>query len=112
MHSLTLLILATIYSTTASYGPFNYKAVFGSSPAPFVIDVDPIFIEQTKQKVALTRYPIEFEDVAPFEDGPPGQDSRNLQHHWVNEYNWTRIQAELNTKYAFFPANAYIRLCW
>jgi len=75
----------------------NFKATFGSSPAPFKIDVDPKFIEETVLKASLTRYAIDLEEPA-LQDGPSRQNVTTVRDYWVNQYNWFQVQDGLNQR--------------
>ena len=76
----------------------NFKANFGSSPAPFVIDVDPKFIEKTVLKASLTRYVADIE-IPDLLDGPPRHNVTTVRDYWVNQYNWFDVQDQLNQQY-------------
>ena len=84
-----------------SYGPFNFKASFGSSPTPMIIDVDPRFIAETRLKASLTRNPIDIE-LPPFTEGVPSHNLTTIRDYWVNQYNWSAVQESLNTDFNHF----------
>ena len=46
-----------VYATVLS----NFKATFGTTPSPFKIDVDPVFIAETSLKASLTRFALEID---------------------------------------------------
>lgn len=73
----------------------NFKATFGSSPAPFEIDVDADFIAETVLKASLTRYVVDL-DQPDWVDGPPSHNVSNIRDYWVNEYDWFDIQSKIN----------------
>lgn len=96
------LFATSIYSHQdfgASYGIYhssqNFKAAYGSSPAPFSIDVDPDFIAETVLKVSHTRYTIDI-DEPDFTSGPPRHNVTTVRNYWVNHYDWFDVQNELN----------------
>lgn len=76
----------------------NFNANYGTSPAPFKIDVHPGFIHRTIQKVALTRYTVDIEqpDLA---DGPPRHNVTTVRDCWLNHYDWFQVQDQLNQRY-------------
>lgn len=73
----------------------NFKAVYGSSPAPLKIDVDPIFIAETVLKASLTRYTVDL-DQPDWVDGPPSHNVSNVRDYWVHQYDWSEVQDKLN----------------
>ena len=75
----------------------NFKATFGSSPAPFEVDVDPDFIKDTVLKASLTRYAIDIEQPDLL-DGPPKHNVTTVRDYWVNQYNWFDVQDQLNQR--------------
>lgn len=89
------LMLPCLAQRSATIDTIN--ATYGATPAPFNIDVDPAFIEETQQKVATFRYTRDDLGFPAFSDGPPLSDARWFHDAWVNSYNWTQVQAELNS---------------
>jgi Epoxide hydrolase N terminus len=78
----------------------TFNATFGSSPAPFQIDVNPGFIAATKLKASLSRYVLDLEQPD-FVDGVPKHNASTLRDYWVNELDWKDVQAELNKKFSY-----------
>lgn len=70
-------------------------ATFSKSPAPFMIDVDKTFIEETAQRVKLTRFPVEI-DQPDLLDGPPVHKATSVRDYWMHDYDWSAVQKELN----------------
>ncbi|GLA19270.1 hypothetical protein AnigIFM62618_006939 [Aspergillus niger] len=99
MRLVSLLWLLPMSCGGSSCGPLNYRAEFGSSPAPSKIDVDPKFIKDTVTKVALTRFPVELKGIPTFEDCPSIENATPVRDYWITSYNWSDIQDELNAKY-------------
>lgn len=91
---LSVLILAD-QACGSIYAPF--RGNFSDSPQPFVIDVDKEFIDRTRLKASLTRYVTPIEDPDPLE-GPSVQNATNIRDYWVNEYDWYKVQKNLNQK--------------
>lgn len=75
----------------------NFQATFGRNPAPFQIDVDTEFIAQTKQRVALTRFPVDI-DQPELAEGPPVHNATAIRNYWVDHYDWFEVQESLNKK--------------
>lgn len=86
--------LLSLAQSTATITTIN--ATYGSSPAPFRIDVNPEFVQQIEQKVANFRYTKDDLGLPPFTDGPPLADAQWFQRTWADSYNWTQTQTELN----------------
>ena len=99
--SLLRTSLAIAVSVSALYVPVyaanNFGATFGSSPAPFKIDVDPNFINETVQKVSHTRYAVDI-DESDLTDGPPRHNVTTVRDFWVNNYDWFDVQDQLNNR--------------
>lgn len=93
---LSLAFLVAL-STKLVVSQQNFKATFGSSPAPFVIDVDPGFIKNTVLKASLTRYAVDVEQPDLL-DGPPKHNVTTVRDYWVNQYNWFDVQDQLNQR--------------
>ena len=75
----------------------TFNANYGTSPAPFKIDVHSSFIDKTIQKVSLTRYTVDVEepDLA---SGPPRHNVTTVRDYWLNHYDWFRVQDQLNQR--------------
>lgn len=78
----------------------NVNANFSEDVIPFQIDVDPGFIEDTRQRVANTRLPVNTESF-PFSDGLVFQNATAVRDVWMNSYDWTAVQASINAKCDF-----------
>lgn len=94
---LTLAIAVTPLSVSV-LADDNFIANYGSSPAPFKIDVHPSFINETIKKVGLTRYTVDVEepDLA---SGPPKHNVTTVRDYWLNHYDWFHVQDQLNQRY-------------
>jgi pimeloyl-ACP methyl ester carboxylesterase len=90
-----------LLTSNTSYGPFNLNASFGSSPTPMIIDVDPRFIAETRLKASLTRNPIDIY-LLPFTEGIPSHNLTAIREYWVNQYNWSVVQDNLNADFNHF----------
>ena len=95
----TLQILAFIAVTLSilTTAEENYNATYGSSPAPFKINVHPSFIEETLLKVSHTRYTVDLEEPD-FTAGPPRHNVTTVRDYWVNHYDWFDVQDQLNKR--------------
>lgn len=76
-------------------------ATYSSTPKPFSLNVNPSFIETTRLKVQLGRIANDL-GVAPFTDGVSTKMAQTLQSYWVNEFNWTSVQEQINKKSVSF----------
>ena len=92
-----LHIVLIVALTTNLVVSQNFKATFGSSPAPFKIDVDPDFIKETVLKASLTRYAIDL-DEPDLLAGPPKHNVTTVRDYWVNQYDWFDVQDQLNQR--------------
>jgi hypothetical protein len=91
---------ALLISAFTLISPFNngqtipeIKATYGSTPAPFIVD-----IATTNRKVSLSRIANDI-GVANLVDGPSTEIAVSTKDFWVSEYNWMAVQDELNQKY-------------
>lgn len=74
----------------------NFEATFSKTPSPFSIDVDQKFIEETKQRVALTRFPTKIQGQPDLAEGPTLHNATAVKNYWLEEYDWYNVQAALN----------------
>jgi hypothetical protein len=86
---------------TASSLPF--EASFPESPTPFEIDVASSFVDDTLQKVKLTRLPVDI-DQPDMLDGPPVHNATAARDYWLTSYDWFAIQAKLNRESVIPPS--------
>lgn len=95
--STVALLLCPFLSVVKGLGEGrNFRATFSKTPIPFSIDVDRQFIEETKQRVALTRFPTEIQGQPDLAEGPTLHNATAVKNFWANEYDWFDIQATLN----------------
>ena len=80
----------------------NFRATFSEDIVPFTISVDKEFIELTKLKASLTRLIEDLEDQEPFTDGPPQSEAKKIRDYWVDEYDWAKVEGQLNQKFKQF----------
>lgn len=62
---------------------------------PYKINVPDTALENLKQRLALTDLPDEL-DEAGWDLGSPLSDIRRLVSYWKNEFDWRKIESELN----------------
>jgi epoxide hydrolase len=62
---------------------------------PFRVDVPEVILEDLRQRLALTRLPNEIEGIG-WEQGTDLGYLRSLLRSWEHEYDWRRVEAELN----------------
>jgi hypothetical protein len=82
---------------SASQMPFNV-------PQPFHVKIDEKFLENTKQKLSLARYPEEQSDFGPenWSQGAKVDEVRRLADYWQNNYDW-EFQEVIHTPEQLFP---------
>ncbi|ETN43960.1 uncharacterized protein HMPREF1541_10825 [Cyphellophora europaea CBS 101466] len=105
MHLIVCSVASLIIACWAQRGgvgsPHPFKASFGDSPAPFMIDVDHEFIQETLQRVRLTRSPGELNQPE-LVDGPPVRVALAVRDHWIKDYDWFQTQHALNDQFTQF----------
>lgn len=70
-------------------------------PRPYTIDVDPKLIEQTRQNAASFRPSTDI-DEPKWTDGPPTTEILAIAKYWVDEYNWSEVQAGINKNFSHY----------
>ena len=66
----------------------------GTAIRPFHVDFPDEAIDDLRRRIAATRWP-EKETVADTSQGVPLALMQELAHHWLTEYNWRKVEAEL-----------------
>ncbi|KAL7945848.1 Alpha/Beta hydrolase protein [Trichoderma barbatum] len=89
------LVLQLLFATLAVSTKQPFKAHFGNHPAPFSIDVDHSFIEETRLKASLFRVATDLVQHDP-RDGPVAQNVTAIKEYWTHTYNWNKEQKRLN----------------
>ena len=89
---------ALLLSPTHGQNIPEIKAHYGSTPAPFTLDVNPSFIVTTELKVSLARIANDI-GVPNLVDGPSTETAISTKSFWLKNYNWKSVQEELNQKY-------------
>jgi hypothetical protein len=75
----------------------EWSATYGHKPAPFKLAVNPEIISLAHQKAALTRFPVDVKQPD-WTDGPPVHNATSIRDYWVNTYNWSEVQSEINSQ--------------
>ena len=70
-------------------------------PRPYVIDVDPQLIEDTRQKAANFRPTLDITQP-PWTDGPPVTEILSIAEYWTEEYDWPAVQASINANFSHY----------
>ncbi|KAL7901665.1 Alpha/Beta hydrolase protein [Trichoderma sp. SZMC 28014] len=101
--SLSSLLLSCVH------GQFipEIDATYSSTPKPFTLKVNPSFIETTRLKVQLGRIANDM-GVPPFTDGVSTEMAQTLQNYWVDEFNWTSVQEQINKNFTMFTTTVNI----
>lgn len=68
-----------------------------SSTKSFKINIPAKDIDRLKQKLLLTDFPTEVEDAEPWSRGPPLADIKRMVGYWINQYDWRKAEAHLNS---------------
>lgn len=68
-----------------------------SAIKPFKIHVPNEKLDRLKQKLCLTDFPSEVTDAEPWSRGPPISDIKRIVNHWINDYDWRKAEAHLNS---------------
>ncbi|EHK17595.1 uncharacterized protein TRIVIDRAFT_43322 [Trichoderma virens Gv29-8] len=89
------ILLQLLFAALAVSTKLPFKAHFGNKPAPFLIDVDQSFIEETRVKASLTRIATDLVQHDP-RDGPLVQNVSAIKDYWTHNYNWNKAQKQLN----------------
>ena len=66
-----------------------------SPEKPFKVAVPDADIDQLRKKLELTRFPDEL-DGAGWDYGAPLTDIKRLAARWQNDFDWRKIEAEIN----------------
>ncbi|CAI6314241.1 unnamed protein product [Periconia digitata] len=69
-----------------------------SAPRPYEINVPDENIERLKQKLALTDFPYDAADFdgTSWAQGPPVSEIKRLAQVWEKEYDWRKVEKQLN----------------
>ena len=90
-------LLSSFFQKSQGFSIPNTDATFQETPQPFNINVDPTFISDVRSRVQHARVPVQIEGLdPPDEDGPIIANWTIIHDYWVNEYNWTETQSNIN----------------
>lgn len=98
-----LIILALLSRVVrGSSLPNIPDAIFGPSPSPFELEVDPGFIDSVYNRVLHARAPNPIQGLTPADaDGPELGDFNKVRDFWLHEYDWNKTQQSINDKLVF-----------
>lgn len=68
-----------------------------ASITPFKIAIPDDKIKRLKQKLALTDFPGDIDSADPWARGSPLADIKRLVHYWEGEFDWRKVEVDLNT---------------
>ncbi|KAI9663717.1 MAG: hypothetical protein M1821_007207 [Bathelium mastoideum] len=89
--------LASFVQHSQGFSIPNTNATFQGTPQPFNINVDLNFISDVHSRVQHARAPVPIDGLNPLnDDGPILANWTAVHDFWVNEYNWTETQANIN----------------
>jgi pimeloyl-ACP methyl ester carboxylesterase len=76
--------------------PAPRKATEDASIRPFRINISDEDLADLRRRIEATRWP-EKETVADFSQGVPLATMQKLARYWVEEYDWRKVEAKLNS---------------
>lgn len=94
------LAVALTNLSVSVFAADTFDATYGSSPAPFKINVHRSFIEETILKVSHTRYTVDVDEPV-LASGPSRQNVTTVRDYWINHYDWFNVQDQLNTRLSY-----------
>jgi pimeloyl-ACP methyl ester carboxylesterase len=95
------LTVSLLLASMASVHALNFQAQFTEEIIPFKIHVNDELLQLTKFKATITRYAEELEDND-WADGPPQINATTLAQYWSKEYDWRKVEADINAKFQQF----------
>ena len=91
------LYSSTCFASTAANNASNPQI------RPYIIDVDPVMIEATRQKAAFFRPTIDIDEPI-WTEGAPSTEIVSIAKYWSSTYNWTDVQKQINTNFTHYMA--------
>ncbi|KAL9598421.1 MAG: hypothetical protein Q9219_004511 [cf. Caloplaca sp. 3 TL-2023] len=81
-----------------------------NKPTPFTLHLDDDFLELTKKKIALARFPEELTDIGEddWSQGAKVNEVKRLAHYWGNSYDWRAEEARINAEFNQFKVKVEI----
>ncbi|KAH7325560.1 Alpha/Beta hydrolase protein [Stachybotrys elegans] len=75
-------------------------------PTPFKIDVDQGLLDEARTKAKLYRPSVDLLDGTSetWYEGPPASNMTALAKYWAEEYDWLKIQDQLNSNHSHYKA--------
>lgn len=96
-------ILLAMLPVAHAAGHLNFEFPETSyDPIQFEIKVNEDFIEETKLKAGLYRPSVDLQDDVNWNwiEGPPRANQTSLAEYWAPEYDWFKIQEEMNNNHS------------
>lgn len=91
---MSLLMTISTAQTLEKYSP-------AYQPKPYTINVDPVFIEETRVKASKFHKTADIDAPAWF-DGPPTSEISAIAEYWSEEYDWYKVQDGINKNFSHF----------
>ncbi len=73
----------------------SYSMTTATIEKPFTVSVSDADLDQLRQRLALTRFPDEVDEVG-WEYGAPLTDVRRLAAYWKDGFDWRKAEAGIN----------------
>lgn len=90
----------SLLTATLGTNPLG-KEIATCQAQPYTVNVDPAFIEETRMKASKFRTSVDTNAPAWF-DGPPASEIDSIAKYWVEEYDWSAVQAGINANFSHF----------
>ncbi|KAJ4301056.1 hypothetical protein N0V90_003146 [Kalmusia sp. IMI 367209] len=94
------LPLLSLLTAAVSAHPLTERAPT-YEPKPYTVNVDPAFIQETRDKVIKFRETVDIDAPAWF-DGPPATDINAVAKYWAEEYDWSAVQDGINANFSHY----------
>ncbi|KAI0414268.1 alpha/beta-hydrolase [Xylaria grammica] len=103
--SMALLAISLVNAQDLNF-PFPLDA---TTPVPYTLSLDKAIVDEAVLKASLYRPSIDLLDGdtsnAGWLEGPPQQDMAALAKYWAENYDWARIQDEINSNFSHYAVN-------
>lgn len=90
-----LLLASGASAFTSRTSPSTYE------PRPYIVALNESLIEEARLKASTFRNSVDGNTPA-WLDGPPASDIEALAQYWVDEYDWSTTQVEINANFSHF----------
>ena len=94
----------TIHTRADWEDGLNFEFPNVTSPQPFNISVDPVFVDITLTKAALYR---PSRDIFPTwtNEGPARANITQLARYWATDYDWFDVQEQINSNFSHYATS-------